>query len=505
MVTPNAGDAELATGFLQRAGLEARAFERLPHLAGRLSEDVGCVIIVEEALLAEDILPMREALSRMPAWADLPLIVVSNDVAAAGVAVANAFPASGNVTLLERPLNPHTLVSAVGVALRATARQREVGELLTQRENEVRLRDEFLAMLAHELRNPLAPMRNALYIMRHRKVEDAVVARNTEILSRQVDHVVRLVDDLMDVARLEHGKVVLKKQRLDLNRVVAAAIETCMPATHERQHTVAVRFEAGAVQVDGDPVRLEQIVCNLLNNAFKFCPQPSEIRVRTLLEDGMGVVCVEDPGVGFDAEVADKLFAPFRQLNATIDRRAGGLGMGLTIVKRLAELHGGDVHAFSEGPGRGARFCVRIPLASEKGESRVEPAARPGTSAPRRVVVIEDNPDIRATMQELLAMWGHQVAMASDGPSGLELVMRERPDAALIDVGLPGMSGYDVARGIRQRMQGTSMQLIAITGYGQPSDRAQAASAGFDAHLLKPIDPERLEALLGATQGAAPA
>ena len=313
VVSPNAADAELAVTFLGQTGVQARAFASLRELAWALDEGIGCLILVEEALLAEDIPALREALARLPAWCDLPLILVSRDVGALGAAAADAFPDAGNVTLLERPINAHTLISAVQMALRASARQREVGELLAQREQAVRLRDEFLAMLAHELRNPLAPMSNALHIMRMLKIEDPAAVKSIQILERQVGHVVRMVDDLMDVARLERGKVVLKKERLDLNRVVSSAVETCLHAAQERGHNVSVRFGTNALPVDGDAVRLEQIVCNLLNNAAKFTPRPSEILVQTSVEAGFARVAVEDKGIGFQAEAAEHLFDPFLQ------------------------------------------------------------------------------------------------------------------------------------------------------------------------------------------------
>jgi CheY-like chemotaxis protein len=382
------------------------------------------------------------------------------------------------------------------MALRATARQREVGELLAQREQAVRLRDEFLAMLAHELRNPLAPMSNALHIMRMLKIEDPAALKSIQILERQVGHVVRMVDDLMDVARLERGKVVLKKERLDLNRVVSSAVETCLHAAQERGHNVSVRFGINALPVEGDAVRLEQIVCNLLNNAAKFTPRPSEILVQTSVEAGFALVAVEDKGIGFQAEAAEHLFEPFLQVNPTLERSAGGLGMGLTIVRRLTELHGGSVCAASEGPGRGSRFAVRIPLASGRAEPQAQATLPRLERRRRRIVVVEDNPDIRETLRMLLDLWGHEVTMASDGRSGVERVLQERPDVALIDVGLPGMSGYDVARAIRAGLPNGEIRLIAVTGYGQPSDRELALQAGFDTHLLKPIAPTVLERLL---------
>ena len=493
VVSPNPADAALAVEFLVESRVDARAFASLHDLAAALDDSTACLILVEEALLAEDVPLLQEALARRPEWSDVPLVVVSRDVTAIREVIARAFPGSGNVTLLERPLNPHTLVSAVQVAMRATARQREVGQLLQQREQAVQLRDEFLAMLAHELRNPLAPMLNALYVMQTLKVKDALLRTTTEILERQVHHVVRMVDDLMDVARLERGKVSLQKQRLDLNRVVASAVESCLQTTQQRGHRVSLRFNTEALPLDGDPVRIEQIVCNLVNNAAKFTPQPDEIVVETSVEECFAQVAVQDRGIGFDPDAASRLFDPFLQMNPTLERTSGGLGMGLTIVKRLAELHGGAVHAASDGPGRGARFAVRFPLASGPAETARAPRSADTKARPIRIAIIEDNPDIRETMRMLLVMWGHQVLLAGDGRAGVDLVLNERPDVALVDVGLPGMNGYDVARAIRLAIPNGAIRLIALTGYGQPSDVEVALQAGFDRHLLKPISPEILE------------
>ena len=502
IVSPNAVDAELAVTFLGHHGIAAQSYPGLRALAHVLDERTGCVIIVEEAMIAEEVHAMQEAIGLLPAWCDLPLVLVARDVGAFGPAVAEAFPRSGNVTLLERPLNPHTLASAVLVALRATSRQREVGELLAQRERAVVMRDEFLAMLAHELRNPLAPMVNAIYMMRKIKVDEPLLIKSTEILERQVNHVVRMVDDLMDVARMERGKVALQKKRVDLNRVVTSAVDTALPAAQQRGHHVNVRFGAGPLLVDGDPVRLEQIVCNLVNNAAKFSPQPGEIRVETNVKAGLAVISVQDQGIGFEPDAGEKLFDPFLQLNPTLARSAGGLGVGLTIVKRLTQLHGGSVHAASDGSGKGSHFEIRLPLAKGPCIDQGVPEDAPVNARPRRIVVVEDNQDIRETLQMLLNMWGHQVEMAVDGPSGVELVLRNRPEVALIDIGLPGMNGYDVARALRKILSRDAVRLIALTGYGQPTDREQALNAGFDSHLLKPITPHVLEQMLQRTEGA---
>ena len=496
MVSPNAADAELAVRFLRESNIEGRAFATLSEALPVLDEEAGCLILVEEALVADELPAVRDALRRMPAWADLPLLVASRNVGLLARLTAEAFPESGNVTLLERPLNPHTLISAVQVALRATARQREIGELLEQRSQAIKSRDEFLAMLAHELRNPLAPMRNAVYIMRRLKVEDPALRSTIPILERQVNHISRMVDDLLDVARLERGKVALKKQPVDLNRVVASAVESCLPTAQQRGHRMVVNFDTRALPAEADTVRVEQIVCNLVNNAIKFTAAPGDIRIETRTDGDFAAIVVEDTGVGFEPAKANELFDPFLQASPTLERTAGGLGIGLTIVRRLASLHGGSVEASSEGPGKGSRFVVRIPLASTRGEADAERKEPDVLRRRRRVVVIEDNPDIRETLSMLLDMWGHEVVLAADGRSGVDRVLEERPDVALIDVGLPGMNGYEVAREIRKHIPDGALRLIAVTGYGQPSDREAAAQAGFDRHLLKPIEPEILERVL---------
>jgi two-component system, sensor histidine kinase len=498
VVSPNAADADLAVELLGHAGISARAFASLRELAQALDERAGCAIVVEEALVEEELPLLREALGRLPAWCDLPLILVARDVAALGQMASTAFPSSGNVTLLERPLNPHTLASGVQVALRATARQREVGELLGQRERAVKARDEFLAMLAHELRNPLAPMRNAVYMLRTIETEDPTLLKSAAIVERQVTHMVRMVDDLMDVARLERGKVVLRRQRVNLNSVVSSGIESCVATAQAKGHRISLSFATELLTVDGDPVRLEQIVCNLVNNAIKFSPDGQEVRVETRASGDAAELVVIDRGVGFEPGAAEQLFDPFLQVNPTIERTAGGLGMGLTIVRRLAELHGGSVRAESEGPGKGSRFIVQLPLSAGAAESALGAGSerRHARQKPRRVVVIDDNVDIRESMRMLMKLWGHQVALAADGREGVELVFKERPEVALIDIGLPGMNGYEVARAIREKVPNGDLRLIAVTGYGQPADRELALQAGFDAHLLKPVHPEALQKLL---------
>ncbi len=464
-----------------------------------LPADAGCVVLAEEALLDADMPGLRELLETQPAWSDLPLILVADSSTGLNTLVERAFPNAGNVTLLERPLNPLTLVSAVQVGLRARARQVEVRDLLRSRDLALQQRDEFLAMLAHELRNPLAPMRNAIYMQKTVKVEDPVLAKTRDILERQVGHMTRMVDDLIDVARLERGKVALQRQRLDLNGAVTAAIDACLPATRARSHQVKLGLAREALSIDADPVRLEQLLSNLIVNASKFTPNGGEIELQTRRDGQTAVASVRDSGVGIRAEMLEAIFLPFAQDDHTLDRSGGGLGIGLSIARAIAELHGGSLRARSEGAGKGAVFEAAFPLSSAPAATaRTEPGAIKAARR-RRILVVEDNADIRETLRMVLEHWGHEVMLAASGDEGLALALQSKPDVALIDIGLPGISGYEVALRIRSNLTNwpRRVRLIALTGYGQPSDRERAMDAGFDGHLLKPVDPEILNGLLG--------
>ena len=355
-------------------------------------------------------------------------------------------------------------------------------------------------MLAHELRDPLAPMRNSLFILQQMKIDEPLFIKTREVLDRQLNHIVRMVDDLMDVARLERGKVALQQNPLELNMAVASAVDACSHTAKRLGHRLSVQLYDQELPVLADPVRIEQIICNLVNNAAKYTTQPGEIRVETAVEGQFAVITVSDSGIGFEPATAEKLFALFMQANATIDRSAGGLGIGLTIVRRLVELHGDKVNAYSDGINKGSRFVVTLPLVSSKpAQSKpLEPKAV-AASRQQRIVVIDGNSDIRETLTLMLEMWGHTVEMAVDGVTGIECILRSQPYIALVDIGLPGTNCYDVARAVRERDPTRTIRLIALTGYGQPADKERAMRAGFDTHLLKPIAPMVLAETLAAT------
>ena len=353
-----------------------------------------------------------------------------------------------------------------------------------------RAKDEFLAMLGHELRNPLGTIVHALAVL-SADVSDPASARVVGLLSRQSAQLTRLVDDLLDVARVTAGKVELRPVVVDLREAARRSVDALAHAGRTKEHRVHV--EGDAVPVLADPARLEQIVSNLVDNALKYTPAGGQIFVRTVREGGDAVLAVRDTGEGIPPELLARVFDVFVQQPQALDRARGGLGLGLTLVKRLVELHGGTVTAASAGQGRGSEFTVRLAVAI--GERRL-PAARPpgGPVSPRRVLVIEDNDDAREMVELVLRRAGHVVDSAADGPSGLVKAAAFQPDVALVDVGLPGLDGYEVARALRDGPR--APRLIALTGYGQEEDRRRALEAGFQVHLTKPVDPAHLVRLL---------
>jgi PAS domain S-box-containing protein len=363
-------------------------------------------------------------------------------------------------------------------------------------ETVVRAKDEFLAMLGHELRNPLGTITNALAVL-NRRAGDEELRRFTTIIGRQAGHLSRLVDDLLDVARLTSGKIELRREHVDLRDLARRCIEALTEAGRTEAHRVTAAGES--VQVFGDPARLEQVVTNLLDNALKYTPPGGDVTVMTTVEDGCAVVRVRDTGEGIRLDLLAKIFDLFVQERQALDRSRGGLGLGLTLVKRLVELHGGSVSATSDGPGRGSEFTLRLPLVEA---SRATATSETAPAAPVRrwrVLIVEDNADARESLQLLLELAGHEVETAEDGPGGLRKMATFGPDVALIDVGLPGIDGYEVARQLREMPQGKATRLIALTGYGQAEDRRRALAAGFDVHITKPVDPDQLQRLLTAS------
>lgn len=364
-----------------------------------------------------------------------------------------------------------------------------------------RRKDEFLAMLAHELRNPLNAISTAMYIQNTVGAQDERNQRLRATVTRQTRHLARLVDDLLDVSRITRGKILLQKEVLDLRIIVQRALETSRITIESRRHTIDVRLPEEPLMIEADPVRLEQVVVNLLNNAAKYTPLGGRIDLSLGHEgkDGSAAAILEvrDNGMGISSDMLDPIFDLFRQQEQSLARSGGGLGIGLTLVRSLVTMHGGTITATSEGRDKGSQFRVRFPL------HMVRPAVKEGVAgaqlegAPsRRVLLIEDNLDALEMLRDVLQLEGHHVEVASDGVMGLELALSMRPDFALADIGLPGIDGYQVAERVRAEASGKNIFLVAITGYGRSEDRDRAYQAGFDAHIVKPVDPEKILAML---------
>ncbi len=364
-----------------------------------------------------------------------------------------------------------------------------------------RKKDEFLAMLAHELRNPLAPLCNALEIMRLAPGNPEAVRRAQEMMGRQVQQMARLVDDLLDVSRITLGKIELRRERLDLSAVVLSAVETSRPLIETARHVLTLVPPPQPLSVEGDPTRLAQVLSNLLNNAAKYTPEGGRICLIVERDGPQAVVRVRDSGVGIPPEMLSHIFELFSQGDPSRPSAQGGLGIGLTLVRKLTELHGGSVEAHSDGPQKGSEFVVRLPLAPEPPEGQ-RPGASEG-SAPRaatgpahRILVVDDNVDSAESLAMMLRLLGHDVHTAHDGPAALRAAAAFAPEMVLLDIGLPGMDGYEVARRLRTLPQVRGALLVAQTGWGQEEDRRKSREAGFDHHLVKPVDPAVLREVL---------
>jgi signal transduction histidine kinase len=380
------------------------------------------------------------------------------------------------------------LAARAGIALDNALLVRDI------RENDLR-KDEFLAMLAHELRNPLAPIRTGLDLLDAGGSEAAII----EPMRRQVEHLVRLVDDLLDVSRITRGTIDLQREVIDLRRIVNGAVETSRPLLEAHEHSLTISLPNEPLIVDGDPVRLTQILTNLLNNAARYTPDGGHISLSASREGSDVVLRVHDTGAGITGEMLSKIFDLFVQADRSLDRAKGGLGIGLTLVRRLVEMHGGSVQAFSEGAGCGSEFQVRLPLCDESVESSPvgEDSSAAGLEPVQcRILVVDDNVDAASTLGMLLRLDGHEVRLAHDGVAALAVAEQFAPEVVLLDIGLPKLDGYEVARRLREQPGGEDALLIAISGYGQEEDRRRAQQAGFDHHLTKPVDFAVLRSVL---------
>jgi len=399
-----------------------------------------------------------------------------------------------------RKLDADALSMATDLAARA-AIALDNARLYGKIQTEDRRKDEFLAMLAHELRNPLAPISNAVHILQMSEKDPAKLKWAIEVIGRQLRQLVRLVDDLLDVSRITRGKIELKIESIDVTQVVAAAIETSRPFVDALEHTLTVLLPPEPLLVKGDFARVAQILANLINNAAKYTNEGGRIAVTAAREGANVVFRVRDTGIGIPADLLSSIFEPFTQIDRTLARSQGGLGIGLTLVRRLVEMQGGRVFASSDGPDQGSEFTVSLPAASPAQRAKGDSGESGRTAAAALdlcVLVVDDNHDVAESTAVLLRLAGCEVHLAHDGEEALRLVPRVRPDAVLLDIGLPRMNGYEVAERIRSDPENRDILIVAVSGYGQQEHRLRSKQAGFDQHVVKPIDPTALSGLLAA-------
>jgi PAS domain S-box-containing protein len=440
---------------------------------------------------------------------DMPVLAASIGRLLAGQearAEARFLPKAGGVRwlyLLGHPVwdeGRRRVVCIYGAGQDITERKRVEEEL----KQTARQKDEFLAMLAHELRNPLAPIRNALHILKMPGANSEAARKARDMMDRQIQQLVRLVDDLLDVSRIVRNRIELRKETVDLATVFARAVETAQPLIEAQRHQLGVSLPPEPVRLEADPVRLAQVISNLLLNAAKYTDPAGRIWLSGERQGGEAILRVRDTGIGIDPQLLPRVFDLFTQADRSLARSQGGLGIGLTLVKHLVEMHGGSVRAGSPGPGAGSEFTIRLPLLwrDEGREMRDEKRKNASDSSliphSLKVLVVDDNTDAAQSAAMLLVMQGHRVETAHDGPSALEAARAFRPEVVLLDIGLPGMDGFEVARAMRAQLGNGTPVLVAVTGYGQEEDRRRSQEAGFDRHLVKPVEPAALAALLGS-------
>jgi two-component system, sensor histidine kinase len=503
-LTPTAKDAAIMESILAPSGIALKFVSTLPALVTEMRSGAAAVLIPEESVAAGGGADLARMLDEQPPWSDLPVLVLTRP-GADSAELSDAVRAFGNVTLLERPVRIATLLSAVKTAMRARERQYQIRGYLVERaaaEESLRAadqrKDEFLATLGHELRNPLAPLLTGLHLLQLTTSKEPAAIRACAVMERQISHLVRLVDDLLEVSRITRGIIDVHREPLDLRTTIRAAVETSRPAIAIANHTLHVDLPTDPVIVSGDAVRLIQVFANLLNNAAKYTNAGGHISIAARVESDDVVVRVKDDGIGIDPANLKTVFEMFTQVDRSNRRTQGGLGIGLTLARSLVAMHGGTVAAHSRGPNTGSEFEVRLPLASASPELVLDQLSTRAIG-PRRILVVDDNHDAADTLASLLSAFGAIVCVAYNGRDALEKVESFGPDVTVLDIGMPGMDGYEMARRIRADGRHEDMLLIALTGWGQEHDRRRSRAAGIDHHLVKPPDIAKLKDLLTAS------
>jgi signal transduction histidine kinase/ActR/RegA family two-component response regulator len=510
LLPPTARDAELSCAILAEAGLSPFICQTLEELCSEIGTGAAAVLLADAALKEGDPERLAAALAHQPPWSDVPVILLT-PLGPDSITALWAMQTLGNITVLDQPVRVMTLVSALRTALKARQRQYELRDRLDALRQSDRQKDEFLATLSHELRNPLAPIRNALHVLRLAGNDEQTRARVLDTMERQVGNVIRLVDDLLELSRINQGRIELRKERIKLQTVLRSALESSGPQVEDAGHELIVSEPRETILLQADPVRLVQVVANLLNNAAKYTDRGGRIEVSARGEGEDAVISVKDTGIGIPRDMLSRIFDMFVQVDPSGDRARQGLGIGLTLVKRIVELHGGHVEAHSAGTGQGSEFIIRLPAFADQRVKREEmplDAAlgerRKVDAARLRILVVDDHHDAGDSLATVLRLLGHVVRVAYDGPSGLVAARAFQPDVALLDIGMPGMDGIELGQRLRHEVGLERMLMFALTGFGRDEDRHRSREAGFDAHLVKPVDLASLSQLIAEqARGAA--
>lgn len=489
--TPTGRDGRLISSVLERANLDCFVCARLENVINELVLGAGALILADEALTPEFLKAIRLFLDKQKSWSDFPFLVL-RQLGRDTPEMRSRYFTLGNITLLERPVRGVTLVSAATSAIRARKRQYEMREIDDRK-------DEFLAMLAHELRNPLAPISAASNLLRIPTLDREKIQSTSKIISRQVQHMTGLIDDLLDVSRVSRGLIKLDASTQDARQIVVSAVEQVRPLMDLRRHQLSVHNSPVPASIMGDQKRLVQIIANVLNNAAKYTVVDGHIILTVAVDDTNVTFTVQDNGIGMEAHVLERVFDLFAQGERNSDRSQGGLGIGLAIVRSLVNLHGGSVSAHSPGLGKGSTFTVTLPRAVDV----VAPTQAPlmdlnPVASPHRLLIVDDNVDAAAMLGAYLEIIGYAVTVAHSAEAALDRIATEAPMACLLDIGLPDMDGSELARRLREHPETASSLMIAITGYGQDSDRQKSHAAGFDHHLVKPVELPALLKILSA-------
>jgi signal transduction histidine kinase/CheY-like chemotaxis protein len=496
IVAPIGRDAELMCTHLQAAGIPCEVQPDVDRLCGVVNDGAGALLLTEEALTPATTPRLARVLDAQAAWSDVPLIILTGEPLLE--AHSRSFAALGrrtNVTLVDRPVRIKSLVSAAQSALRARQRQYQIRDLMQTLEDRVNERDRFLAILGHELRNPLG----AILLASQMTDDDGKLdGEHADLIERQSKHLTRIVNDLLDLSRVVSGKIVLKTEIVDVAHVLQQSLETVNQAAQQQNITIEVCHESIPLPVEVDPVRADQIITNVLTNAIKYTPEGGHVKVTLEREDNQALIRIADDGVGIAPDRIGTIFELFAQAENAIGRAQGGMGIGLALVRNLLQLHGGTISAHSDGIGKGSVFTVTFPIAAQDAPvvRKAAPAVvRASSGEARRIIIVEDNPDVRELLRLKLKRLGHAVDAVADGHEGVRAIVDAKPDLALVDIGLPGLDGYQVATRVRESL-GDDVVLVAVSGFGQPEDKRKALDAGFNEHITKPADVTDIENLL---------